>query len=112
MRTTVPAIILCILCAACLAQAQAKKPNPADGAVTAGVYQNNYFGFEYKLPTGFTDRTSAMPQNGAGISYGLLHASEPKSATKVASSVTLFADDAAYWKSKNGAEYLDKVSAR
>ncbi len=38
---------LLLLCAAVLAQAQTKKPNPKDGAVTAGVYRNNYFGFEY-----------------------------------------------------------------
>ena len=102
--------VLLLLCAAALAQA--KKPNPTDGAVTAGVYQNHYFGFEYKLPAGFIDRTAAMPHNGAGISYVLLYASEPKQNTRVASSVTLFADDANHWQSKNGAEYLDKVGVQ
>jgi|GEM_PF-4038499 len=101
-----------LLCAAALAQQPAKstKANPADGAVTAGVYHNNYFGFEYKLPAGFEDRTALMPKTGGGITYGLLHASEPKQPTRYASSVTMFADDANEWKVKDGAQYLDKFS--
>lgn len=97
--------------AVCLAQA-AKKANPADGFVLNGAYRNNFFGFSYQLPAGFADRTAAMPKTGAGITYGLLHASEPKQATRAASSVTVFADDAAHWKATDGAQYLDKFSAQ
>src|SRR5437764_8555566 len=58
-------VVTALLSAACLAQA-AKKPHPGlrpdAGAVTAGVYKSDYFGFEYKIPAGFTDRTAAMPK--------------------------------------------------
>ena len=53
-----------------------------------------------------------MGQDGRGITFALLYVSEPKQPTRVASSVTLLADDAGFWKSKTGAEYLDKVSAQ
>jgi len=106
-RTTLIAALLSTLC---FAQA-GPKPNPADGAVTAGVYRNNYFGFEYKLPAGFTDHTAAMPRLTGG-SFGLLHVTEPKQPARYASSLTIFADDANEWKVKNGAEYLDKFGAQ
>src|SRR5437868_5515687 len=109
-------IAVFLLLSATLAQPQTKKPNPSlrpdAGAVTAGVYKSDYFGFEYKIPAGFTERTAAMPKDGRGITFGLLYVSEPKHETKVAKSVTLLADDATVWKSKNGAEYLDKVNAQ
>lgn len=110
--------LLLLLCAAALAQApsQTKKPSPGlhpdAGAIAAGVYHNNYFGFDYPIPAGFSDRTSAMPKDGRGITFALLYISEPKQQTKVARSVTLLADDAKVWKSKDGAEYLDKVNAQ
>lgn len=90
----------------------AKTANPAAGAVKAGVYHNDFFGFDYKLPAGFEDRTAIMPKEGGGISYGLLRVSEPKQISRYASSVTLFADDAGYWRSKDGAEYLARVTPR
>jgi hypothetical protein len=43
-----------------------KPPKPATssafdpGSITDGVYNNPYFGFTYKLPYGWVDRTSAM----------------------------------------------------
>ena len=104
--------VLLLLCGFAAAQQPATKPTPTAGAVTAGVYRNNYFGFEYQLPAGFIERTAAMPQSGGGITFALLYASEPKQPTRVASSVTLFADDANHWQAKNGAEYLDKVGAQ
>jgi len=111
MKLTRAIAVLLLLCAAALTSAQTKKPDPSDGAVTAGVYHNAYFGFEYQLPAGFADRTAAMPKL-AGGSYGLLHASEPQQPTRYASSVTLFADDVKGWQVKSGAEYLDKFGAQ
>src|SRR4051812_18236049 len=110
-RTT---LIGVFLVAACAAQTPAKKAvaNPADGALSAGVYHNRYFGFDYTVPVGMADRTSAMPKDGRGITFALLYVSEPKQQTTVAKSVTLLADDAKVWKSANGAEYLDKVNAQ
>src|SRR3954463_1961494 len=106
--------IFLLFCAVALAQAPAKKAaaNPADGALTAGVYHNRYFGFDYTVPAGMADRTAAMPKDGRGITFALLYVSEPKQQTTVAKSVTLLADDAKVWKSANGAEYLDKVNAQ
>lgn len=92
--------------------AQVKRPKPNDGAVKAGVYHNNYFGFDYRVPAGFEDRTARLPQDPSGVSYGLLHVSEPQQPTRYASSVTFFADDAAYLKVKDGAQYLDQVTPR
>src|SRR4051812_36343798 len=108
-----------LLCAALFTHAgtaqlpkKTAKANPADGTLTAGVYHNRYFGFDYTVPTGMADRTSAMPKAGRGITFALLYVSEPKQQTTVARSVTLLADDAKVWKSANGAEYLDKVNAQ
>jgi hypothetical protein len=109
-RTTALAALLGAMCLAQTVAPAAQRPNPADGAVQAGVYHNNYFGFDYKLPAGFEDRTAIMPRDGGGISYGLLHVSEPKQASRYSSSVTFFADDAGHWKSKDGAEYLARVT--
>src|SRR5258706_7058765 len=105
-----------LFCAIAFAQAPPKTKNPGlrpdAGSVTAGVYKSDYFGFEYKIPAGFTDRTAAMPKDGRGITFALLYISEPKHETKIAKSGTLLADDATVGKSKNGAEYLDKVNAQ
>ncbi|MBI2678090.1 MAG: hypothetical protein HYX28_04865 [Candidatus Koribacter versatilis] len=118
MLKRLTAVLLLLFAAAALAQAPAagKKPNPGlrpdAGAITAGVYHNRYFGFDYQLPAGFDDRTSAMPKDGRGITFALLYISEPKHQTRVARSVTLLADDAIVWKSKDGAAYLDKVNVQ
>jgi hypothetical protein len=48
-----------------------KLPKPAiasafdPGSITDGVYTNPYFGFTYKLPYGWVDRTSAMQDDSA-----------------------------------------------
>ncbi|HTK95439.1 MAG TPA: hypothetical protein VL382_07345 [Terriglobales bacterium] len=102
-------LVAALLSAVCLAQGGKK---PTDGAVAAGVYTNRYFAFEYTLPKGLEDRTASVPQDPRGLSYALLYVAEPKQATRAASSVTFFADDAAAWKSKDGAEYLDRFSAQ
>lgn len=40
--------------------AHAKSPLPEAGAIRAGVYRNSTFGFSYKVPYGWVDRTADM----------------------------------------------------
>jgi len=40
--------------------AHAKSPNPEAGAIRDGLYHNPSFGFTYKLPFGWVDRTREM----------------------------------------------------
>lgn len=105
--------LLCLfLFLAATASAQAPKgANPADGFVLDGAYKNNYFGFSYIFPAGFSDRTKEAPPL-QGASRTLLYLSEPKQATRVARSVAVFADDAAESKAKDGAQYLDWFAAQ
>ena len=35
-------------------------PAPSAGSITSGVYRNSFFGFSYKIPFGWVDRTKEM----------------------------------------------------
>jgi len=43
--------------------AHARKSSAMEGAVTNGVYRNPSFGFTYKIPYGWVERTAAMREN-------------------------------------------------
>lgn len=45
------------------AKARAQASNPDFGSVTDGVYRNSFFGFSYKIPFGWVERTADMRQN-------------------------------------------------
>src|ERR1700730_10622664 len=44
---------------------QARSAVPEPGAISAGVYRNSAFGFSYKLPYGWVDRTADMQDDSA-----------------------------------------------
>ena len=50
------------------APAHAKSSLPDPGAISDGVYRNPSFGFSYKLPYGWVDRTRGMQDDSPGIS--------------------------------------------
>jgi hypothetical protein len=50
------------------AQARKKSPSVEAGATSDGLYHNPSFGFSYKLPFGWVDRTREMQGDSAGVS--------------------------------------------
>ena len=97
---TLAAIVL-LICNLAAQTAQpptaSKAATPEPGEVTAGVYHNNSFGFTYKLPYGWVDRTPEMREastdaaksmvllgvfqrppeaNGEGVNSGVIIAAE------------------------------------
>jgi hypothetical protein len=110
MRATFGVALLSLLSlgAGCLAQQVA----PADGSLAAGVYHNAYFGFDYKLPAGFVDKTAKLPVDRNGITHALLYAAAPAGGTD---SVFILAEDARYywrngWSQHTGVDYLKTVT--
>ena len=78
-----PASVLLVLLAAPLwarqsASSSSKPPShtkssvPAPGSIGDGVYRNSFFGFSYKLPYGWVDRTSEMHDDSADLSKSML----------------------------------------
>ena len=78
-----PASVLLVLLAAPLrarqsASSSSKPPShtkssvPAPGGIGDGVYRNSFFGFSYKLPYGWVDRTSEMQDDSADLSKSML----------------------------------------
>lgn len=86
-----------------------------EGVLQDGVYHNPYFGFSYKLPYGWVDRTSEMSDGSeAGKSMVLLAAFErPPEATGegVNSAVVIAAESvASYAGLKTAAEYFGPLT--
>ncbi len=48
--------------------ARVKTPIPDPGSISQGVYRNSAFGFSYKLPFGWVDRTADMQHDSADAS--------------------------------------------
>jgi hypothetical protein len=64
-RATVAVAFAVLLTSPLVAQTAQQPPSsktttPEPGEITSGVYRNNSFGFSYRLPYGWVDRTSKM----------------------------------------------------
>ena len=49
-----------------------KSPAPGSGAISNGIYRNSAFGFAYKIPYGWVDRTADMQDDSADASSSRL----------------------------------------
>lgn len=109
-RATFAAALLTCLCLAVGCRAQ--QAAPADGSLVSGVYHSQFFGFDYRLPQGFVDKTAKLPQDRNGISHALLYVAAPAGGTD---SVFILAEDARYywhsaWAEHTGVDYLKAVT--
>jgi hypothetical protein len=59
---------------------QATTPDP--GAITGGVYRNSFFGFTYKLPFGWVDRTGDMREDADQPAQSAEHAEHAAESAK------------------------------
>ena len=88
---------------------------PEAGAITNGVYHNSSFGFSYKLPFGWVDRTADMQDDSAeaGKSRLLLAIFErPPAATgDTVNSAVVIAAEPLLAGMKTAGEYLDSLAA-
>jgi hypothetical protein len=97
------------------AQPRPKPPQVDLGALRAGVYTSRGFGFTYKLPYGWVDRTQGMNgEDGNGSAHLLLAAFEqPPEAARNAinSAVTISTESASSYPGlKTAADYLGPVT--
>jgi hypothetical protein len=93
----------------------AKSPFPEAGAISAGVYHNSTFGFSYKVPYGWVDRTAAMQDDSADASKSrlLLAVFErpPEATGDTINSAVVIAAEALPAGMKTAAEYFESLSA-
>jgi hypothetical protein len=88
------------------------------GAVADGLYRNSAFGFRYKIPVGWVDRTADMsaeaPSSEAGKSVVLLaiFARPPAAAGETVNSAVIIAAEsmATYPGWKSAADYFEAIS--
>lgn len=100
--------------------ARAKSLAPGAGAISDGVYRNPSFGFSYKLPYGWVDRTSEMqddstgPTNAAAKSLLLLAIFErpPEAAGETVNSAVVIAAESlsSYSGMKTAADYFGPLT--
>ena len=100
--------------------ARAKSSAPGAGAISDGVYRNPSFGFSYKLPYGWVDRTSEMqddstgPTNAAAKSLLLLAIFErpPEAAGETVNSAVVIAAESlsSYSGMKTAADYFGPLT--
>ena len=89
---------------------------PDPGAITDGVYHNPAFGFSYKLPFGWVDRTREMQPDSADASKSLLLLAifeRPPEATgdTVNSAVVIVAEPlSAYPRLKTATDYFEPLT--
>lgn len=93
---------------------QAAAPDP--GQINNSLYRNPFFGFSYKLPFGWVDRTAEMREAASDPAKGLVmlavfeHPPEAKTAT-VNSSVVIAAENAgSYTGLKSAAQYFGPLN--
>ena len=95
--------------------AHAKASPPKADAISNGVYHNSSFGFSYKLPFGWVDRTADMQDDSAeaGKSRLLLAIFErPPAATgNTVNSAVVIAAEPLLAGMKTAEEYLDSLAA-
>lgn len=94
---------------------QPKASLPEPGAINDGVYRNAAFGFSYKLPFGWVDRTANMQDDSAGTSKSrvLLATFErpPEAPVDTINSVVVIAAEPLPAGVKSADEYFGSLSA-
>lgn len=95
--------------------AHAKASLPEAGAISDGVYHNSAFGFSYKLPYGWVDRTADMQDDSAEASRSrlLLAVFErpPEASGDTVSSAVVIAAEPLLAGMKTTTEYFDSLAA-
>ena len=94
---------------------QSKSSSPDPGAISDGVYRNSAFGFSYKLPFGWVDRTADMQDNSADASKSrvLLAIFErpPEAMSDTVNSTVVIAAEPLLAGIKTADEYFASLSA-
>ena len=94
---------------------QSKPLSPDPGAISDGVYRNSAFGFSYKLPFGWVDRTADMQDNSADASKSrvLLAIFErpPEAMSDTVNSTVVIAAEPLLAGIKTADEYFASLSA-
>jgi hypothetical protein len=95
--------------------ARPKSSHPEPGTITAGVYRNPAFGFSYKLPYGWVDRTADMQDDSGDASRSrlLLATFErpPEATGDTINSAVVIAAEPLSAGTKTAAEYFESLSA-
>jgi len=95
--------------------AQAKSSLPDPGAIDDGVYRNSAFGFSYKLPFGWVDRTADMQDDSADASKSrvLLATFErpPEAPGDTINSAVVIAAEPVQAGIRSAGEYFQSLSA-
>jgi hypothetical protein len=88
-------------------------PGSSPGAVGDGVYHNSSFGFSYKLPYGWVDRTADMQDDTASQSRVLMAIFErpPQASGDTINSAVVIAAEPFSAGAKTAAEYFDTLTA-
>jgi hypothetical protein len=91
----------------------AKPSLPSAGVISDGVYRNLAFGFTYKLPFGWVDRTADMQDDSAAKSRLLLAAFErpPEVTGDTINSAVVIAAEPLPTGTKTASEYFESVAA-
>jgi hypothetical protein len=87
--------------------------SPSPGVVADGVYRNPSFGFSYKLPYGWVDRTADMQDDTASQSRALMAIFErpPLASGDTVNSAVVIAAERLPPGTKTAGEYLESLSA-
>jgi hypothetical protein len=86
--------------------------SPSPGAIADGVYRNPSFGFSYKLPYGWVDRTADMQDDTASQSRVLVAIFErpPQASGDTINSAVVIAAEPLPTGIKTAAEYFDSLA--
>jgi hypothetical protein len=87
--------------------------SPSPGAVADGIYRNPSFGFSYKLPYGWVDRTADMQDDTSSQSRVLMAIFErpPQATGDTINSAVVIAAEPLSAGTKTAAEYFESLSA-
>jgi hypothetical protein len=95
--------------------ARSKSSLPDPGAISQGVYRNSAFGFSYKLPFGWVDRTAEMQDDSAGASESRLLLAiferPPEATGETINAAVVIAVEPLPAGIKTALEYFDSLSA-
>ncbi len=93
----------------------AKASVPEPGAIRDGVYHNSAFGFSYKLPFGWVNRTTNMLDESADASKSRLLLAiferPPQASGDTVNSAVVIAVEPLYAGMKTAAQYFESLSA-